>query len=172
MLLVVLSLVLLDSSWRVHQYRQKIPAMPATIPMPQRNVNCLLAWACSKGQCCRVGEKKACPVGTYCPNDHLFDHLPCYPEMFNFRIGQEKCSECPIGAYCPAYGVVSSTEMQCNLLVNQAHSNKVVPVTRSLNGMDVSNIIPVYFWVNMPMVASVNPLWAVQEWRPNQAGRE
>ncbi len=61
---------------------------------------------CSKGHYCRLGVKKPCGVGTYCPHDHVVDPLPCEPGTFNFMIGQEKCSECPIGYYCPHYGLL------------------------------------------------------------------
>jgi len=60
---------------------------------------------CSVGHYCRLGVKKPCNVGTYCPHDHVFDPLPCEPGTFNFMIGQEKCSDCPIGYYCPSYGL-------------------------------------------------------------------
>lgn len=60
---------------------------------------------CSKGHFCRLGIKKPCLAGTYCPNDHVFDPLPCEPGSFTFMIGQETCSECPIGYYCPRYGL-------------------------------------------------------------------
>ncbi|KAL7542925.1 hypothetical protein ACHAXR_012222, partial [Thalassiosira sp. AJA248-18] len=60
---------------------------------------------CSKGHYCRLGTKKPCFVGAYCPHDHVFDPLPCEPGTFNFMVGQEKCSECEIGYYCPSYGL-------------------------------------------------------------------
>lgn len=62
---------------------------------------------CSTGHYCRLGIKKPCSVGTYCPHDNVFDPLPCEPGTFNFMVGQEKCSECPIGYYCPGYGLLS-----------------------------------------------------------------
>ncbi|KAL7555003.1 hypothetical protein ACHAWF_018580 [Thalassiosira exigua] len=60
---------------------------------------------CTIGHFCRLGIKKPCMVGTYCPHDHVFDPIPCEPGSFNFMIGQEKCTPCPIGYYCPSYGL-------------------------------------------------------------------
>ena len=43
---------------------------------------------CMPGFYCRFGVKKACPVGTYCPDDNAFDPLPCepgeqFPSLYN-----------------------------------------------------------------------------------------
>lgn len=34
---------------------------------------------CMPGFYCRLGIKRACPVATYCPDDNVFDPLPCEP---------------------------------------------------------------------------------------------
>jgi hypothetical protein len=34
---------------------------------------------CMPGFFCRFGIKKACPVGTFCPDSDVFDPLPCEP---------------------------------------------------------------------------------------------
>jgi hypothetical protein len=60
--------------------------------------------SCKMGFYCRFGIRKACPVGTFCPNDNIFDPVPCEPGSFNFLVGQSECSSCPVGYYCPSYG--------------------------------------------------------------------
>eukprot|EP00804_Cyclotella_cryptica_P031375 CCRYP_012196-RE/>CCRYP_012196-RE protein AED:0.02 eAED:0.02 QI:303/0.85/0.87/1/0.71/0.62/8/63/3730 len=61
--------------------------------------------SCKAGFYCRFGKRKACPAGTFCPNDNMFDPLPCEPGSFNFMIGQTKCSTCSVGHICPSYAL-------------------------------------------------------------------
>ena len=61
---------------------------------------------CPKGFYCRFGKKYSCPVGSYCPDQGLWDPIPCEPGTFNFMIGQVECTRCALGHYCDGYGRV------------------------------------------------------------------
>lgn len=103
---------------------------------------------CSKGHYCRLGVKKACLVGTYCPHDNLFDPLPCEPGSFNFMVGQEACVECPIGYYCPNYGLLSPVICPpgkfslhlTNQLCEHVHSHRILGFVCSKKGLRSPNI--------------------------------
>ena len=66
------------------------------------------------------------------------------------------------GARVPAE-VISGSEIRCHVQLTQTLSNEFVPVALTLNGDDVSNVIPVSCWVHMPSVTSAHPLFVSNE---------
>ncbi|KAL7555309.1 hypothetical protein ACHAWF_019001 [Thalassiosira exigua] len=66
---------------------------------------------------------------------------------------------CLVGDLKIRANIVSSSELRCSIHLKQTYSDQFVPISVSLNGADVSNVISLFCRVQMPTVLVASPLF-------------